>query len=46
MGPLVIALRRVRRGLRGRTMGAMKIMYNISLIGIVTMNPPCTMNIS
>jgi hypothetical protein len=21
-------------------------MYNISLVGIITMNPPCTMNIS
>jgi hypothetical protein len=26
--------------LRGRDKGAMKIMYNINLIGIVIMNPP------
>jgi hypothetical protein len=38
--PLAIALSGVGRGLRGETRGAMQITYNISLIGIVTTNPP------
>jgi hypothetical protein len=38
--PLIIALSGMGRGLRGETMGAMELMYNISLIRIVTMNPP------
>jgi hypothetical protein len=39
--PLIIALSKVGRGLRGRDDEAMQIMYNIiSLTGIVTMNPP------
>jgi hypothetical protein len=38
----------VRQGgdLRGRDGGSEITKYNISLFGIVTMNPPCTMNIS
>jgi hypothetical protein len=37
---LAIALSGVGRGFGGQTMGAMQIMYNIRLSGIVTMNPP------
>jgi hypothetical protein len=38
---LTIALRGLGRGLRGRDDGG-----NISLTGIVTMKPPCIVNIS
>jgi hypothetical protein len=40
--PLLIALSGAGRGLRGSWWGR----SNISLFGIVTMNPPCTTNIS
>jgi hypothetical protein len=30
----------------GENVRVIQPMYNISLFGIVTMNPPCTMNIS
>jgi hypothetical protein len=33
-------------GRKGETVGVIKPMYNISLFGIFTMNPPCAMNIS
>jgi hypothetical protein len=38
--PLGIALIEVGRGLKGRDMGAKQLIYNISLISIVTVNPP------
>jgi hypothetical protein len=41
--PLVIALSGVGRGLRWREDGG-DLMYNISLIGIVTMNPSLIYN--
>jgi hypothetical protein len=44
--PVEIVLIGVGRGLRGRDDGGDVTNYNISLIKIVTTNPPCTMNIS
>jgi hypothetical protein len=43
----LLQLLEVRQGgdLRGRDGGSEITKYNISLFGIVTMNPPCTMNI-
>jgi hypothetical protein len=48
MKPLAIALTEAGKSLQGegRDRGVMSPMYNISLLGISTMNPPCTMNIS
>jgi hypothetical protein len=43
---LAIALSGVGKGKGGEMVGAIEPMCNISLFGIVTMNPPtCTMNI-
>jgi hypothetical protein len=44
--PLAIALNGAGRGWGGELMGIMWLMYNISIIGIVTMNSPHVMNIS
>jgi hypothetical protein len=43
--PLAIALSGVGRASRRRDSGGDVTMYNISLFGIVTINPVCTMNI-
>jgi hypothetical protein len=44
--PLAISLKGVRKGVGGDMIGAKEIMYNLSLISIVTTNPLCKMNIS
>jgi hypothetical protein len=46
MKPLATALRGTEKGTGGQMVEAMWPTYHVSLFGIFTMNPPCTMNIS